>query len=67
MERTFEDIDTTVKGVERETPFIEACERDKLLPLRELEGLYKQLRSIRGNLKVSNCTFKTAKDRIRKF
>ena len=42
-----EDINTTVKGVECETPFIEAGERDKLLPLRELEGLDKQLRTIR--------------------
>ena len=34
-------------------PFIEAGERDKLLPLRELEGLDKQLRNIRGSLKVA--------------
>ena len=53
MEITFEDIDTTVKGVERETPFIEGGERDKLLPLRKLEGLDKQLRIIRGSLKVA--------------
>ena len=33
--------------------FIEAGERDKLLPLRELEGLDKQLRTIRGSLKVA--------------
>ena len=37
MEITSEDIDKTVKGVEWETPFIEASERGKLLPLRELE------------------------------
>ena len=55
MEITSEDIDTTFKGVERETPFIEVGERDKLLPLRELEGLDKQLRTIRGSLKCSNC------------
>ena len=33
--------------------FIEAGERDKLLPLRELAGLDKQLRTIRGSLKVA--------------
>ena len=53
MEITSEDTDITVKGVERETPFIEAGKRDKLLPLRELEGLDKQLRTIRGSLKVA--------------
>ena len=53
MEITFKDIETTVKGVEQETPFIEAVERDKLLPLRELEGLDKQLRTMRGSLKVA--------------
>ena len=36
MEITSKDIDTTVRGVELETPLIEAGERDKLLPLREL-------------------------------
>ena len=39
MEITSEDIDTTVTGVEQEMPFIEAGERYKLLPLRELEGI----------------------------
>ena len=48
-----EDIDTTIKRVEQETYFIEAGERDKLLPLRELKGLDKQLRTIRGPLKVA--------------
>ena len=52
MEIMSEDIDTNVKGVERETPFIEAVERDKLLPLRELQRLDKQLRTIREPLKV---------------
>ena len=52
MEITSEDIDTTVKGVEREMPFIEAGERDKLLALRKLEELDEQLRTIRGSLKV---------------
>ena len=47
MKITSEDIDTTVKDVEHGTPFIEACERDKLLPLRESEGFDKQLRTIR--------------------
>ena len=35
MELTSEDIDATVKRVEQEIYFIEAGERDKLLPLRE--------------------------------
>ena len=35
---TSKDIDTTVKDVEQDTSFIEPSERDKLLPLRELEG-----------------------------
>ena len=43
MEITSEDIDTTAKDVEQGTSFIEAGERDKLLPLRDLEGLDKQL------------------------
>ena len=45
------DIDTTVKDVEQDTSFIKPNERDKLLPLRELEGLDKQLRTIKGSLK----------------
>ena len=53
LEIISEDIDATIKGVEQETPFIEAGERDKLLPLRELEGLDKQLRTIRGPLEVA--------------
>ena len=53
IEMTSEDIDTTVKDVEQNTSFIEAGDRDKLLPLRELEGLDKQLRTIRGSLKVA--------------
>ena len=43
IEVTSEDIGTTVKDVEQGTSFIEPGERDKLLPLRELEGLDKQL------------------------
>ena len=39
IEITSKDIHTTVKDVEQGTSFIEAGERDKLLPLRELEGL----------------------------
>ena len=46
-------IDTTVKDVEQGTSFIKPCERDNLLPLRELEGLDKQLRTIKGSLKVA--------------
>ena len=50
---TSKDIDTTIKDVEQDTSFIEPGERDKLLPLRELEGLDKQLRTIKGSLKVA--------------
>ena len=53
IEVTSKDIDTTVKDVEQDTFFIEPIEKDKLLPLRELEGLDKQLRTIKGSLKVA--------------
>ena len=53
IEVTSEDIDVTVKDAEQDTSFIEPSERDKLLPLRELEGLDKQLRTIKGSLKVA--------------
>ena len=53
IEVTSKDIDTTVKDVEQDTSFIKPSERDNLLPLRELEGLDKQLRTIRGSLKVA--------------
>ena len=53
IEATSKDINTTVKDVEQDTTFIEPGERDKLLPLRELEGLDKQLRTIKGSLKVA--------------
>ena len=53
IEVTSKDIDATVKDVEQDTSFIESSERDKLLPLRELEGLDKQLRTINGSLKVA--------------
>ena len=53
IEVTSKDIDTTIKEVEQDTSFIEPNERDKLLPLRELEGLDKQLRTIKGSLKVA--------------
>ena len=49
---TSKDIDMTVKDEEQDTTFIEPGERDKLLPLKELEGLDKQLRTIKGSLKV---------------
>ena len=41
IEVTPKDIDTMLKDVEQDTSFIEPSERDKLLPLRELEGLDK--------------------------
>ena len=53
IEVTSKDIDTTVKDVEQDTSFIAPSERDNLLPLRELEGLDKQLRTIKGSLKVA--------------
>ena len=53
IEVTSKDIDSTVKDVEQDTSFIEPSERDKLLPLRESEELDKQLRTIKGFLKVA--------------
>ena len=53
IEVTSKDIEMTVKDAEQDTSFIESSERDKLLPLRELEGLDKQLRTIKGSLKVA--------------
>ena len=50
---TSKDIDTTIKDVEQDTSFIKPDDKDKLLPLRELKGLDKQLRTIKGSLKVS--------------
>ena len=53
IEVTSKDIAATVKDAEQDTSFIEPSDRDKLLPLRELEGLDKQLRTIKGSLKVA--------------
>ena len=53
IEVTSKDINVTIKDAEQVTSFIESSERDKLLPLRELEGLDKQLRTIKGSLKVA--------------
>ena len=53
IEVTSKDRGTSVKDVEQDTSFIEPSERDKLLPLRELEGLDEQLRTIKGSLKVA--------------
>ena len=39
IEMTSKDIDTNFKGVEQDTSFIKPDDKDKLLPLRELEGL----------------------------
>ena len=50
IEVTSKDIDTTVKDAEQDTSFIEPSEKDNLLPLRELD---KQLRTIKGSLKVA--------------
>ena len=64
IEMTSKDIDTTIKDVEQDTSFIKPSERDKLLPLRELEGLDKQLRTIKGSLKVAIAKRVDLKDRI---
>ena len=53
IEMTSKDIDTTVNDVEQDTSFIKPDDKDKVLPLRELEGLDKQLRTIKGSLKVA--------------
>ena len=52
-EVTSKDIDTTVKDVEQDTSFIEPDDKNKLLSLRELEELDKQLITIMGSLKVA--------------
>ena len=65
IEMTSKDIDVTVKDAEQDTSFIEPSERDKLLPLRELEGLDKQLRTIRGSLKVAIAKRVELEDRIK--
>ena len=53
IEITSKDIDTTVKDVEQDTSFIKLDDKDKLLPLGELEGLDKQLRTRKRSLKVA--------------
>ena len=53
MEMTSKEIDTTVRDIEQDISFIKSDDKDKLLPLRELKGLDKQLRTIRGSLKVA--------------
>ena len=64
MEMTSKEIDTTVNDVEQDTSFIKPDDRDKLLPLRELEGLDKQLRVIKGSLKVAIANLVDLKARI---
>ena len=61
MDMTSKDID----GLEQETSFIEPTERDKLLPLRELQGLDKQIRTIKGSLKVAIAKRVELEDRIK--
>ena len=61
MDMTSKDID----GLEQETSFIEPSERDKLLPLRELQGLDKQIRTIKGSLKVAIAKRVDLEDRIK--
>ena len=53
IEMTSKDIDTSVKDLEQDTSFIKPDDKDKLLPLKELEGLDKQLRIIKRSLKVA--------------
>ena len=64
IEMTSKDIDTTVKGVEQDISFSKPDDKDTLLPLRELEGLDKQLRTIRGSLKVAIAKRVGLEDRI---
>ena len=64
IEVTSKDIDITVKDVEQDTSFIKPDDKDKLLPLRELEGLDKQLRTIKGSLKVAIAKRVDLKSRI---
>ena len=61
MEMTSKDID----GLEQETSFIEPSKRDKLLPLRELQGLDKQIRTMKGSLKISISKRVELEDRIK--
>ena len=61
MDMTSKDID----GLEQEMSFIEPSERDKLLPLRELQGLDKQIRTIKGSLKVAIAKRVDLEDRIK--
>ena len=65
IEVTSKDIDPTIKDVEQDTSFIEPSGRDNLLPLRELEGLDKQLRTIKGSLKVAIAKCIDLEDRIK--
>ena len=53
MEITSNDTDTIVKGVEQDAPCIEPGERDKILPLRELQRLDKEFITTKGALKVA--------------
>ena len=53
IEMTSKDIDTSIKDLEQDTSFSNPDHKDKLLPLRESEGLDKQLRTIKGSLKVA--------------
>ena len=53
IEATSKNIATTVKDVEQGTSYIEPDDKDMLLPLRELERLDKQLRTIKGSLKLA--------------
>ena len=61
---TSKDIDTTSKDAEQDMSFIKPNGRDKLLPLRELEGLDKQLRTVRGSLMVATAKCIDLKARI---
>ena len=64
IEMTSKDTDTSVKDLEQDTSLIKPDDKDKLLPLRELEGLDKQLRTIKGSLKVATTKHVNLKARI---
>ena len=62
LKKLDENLDERSKAIESssttdaeaiEMTFVEPSKRDKLLPLRELEGLDKQLWTIKGSLKVA--------------
>ena len=50
---TSDKVSDTIEDIEQKTSLSDDDERDQLMPLRELRGLDKQIRTIRGSLKVA--------------